>query len=160
MATLQSVRATICRHASRTFPQTPSILSTCRTFYTYKVPTDTPRTELDDGSILIHKKKPEVKITDEAFLPPKLHDWNFKPPRLTKEQIAEARRLREEDPDRWTIPELAKQFGTVSQILRLFVGTPKERAEFVNRKHQERFDRLPYKRKIALVDRQRRKHLW
>jgi hypothetical protein len=71
-----------------------------RGFYTFNTPKDTPRIALEDGSLIIEKHK-TVQIQPDK-LPPLLKQ--FKPSmELTKEQKIEARMLRKEDSDSWTV---------------------------------------------------------
>jgi hypothetical protein len=71
-----------------------------RGFYTFNTPKDTPRIALEDGSLIIEKHK-LIKI-DADNLPPLLKKFNPSIP-LTKEQKIEAKRLRKEDSDSWTV---------------------------------------------------------
>ncbi|KAJ3030521.1 hypothetical protein HDV00_008860 [Rhizophlyctis rosea] len=160
MATVTTVHTIIRRQACRA-TQLPSFNNCAiRTFYTYKIPINAPRVELDDGSILIHKPKPQTLLSDEALLPPLLYDWAEPHKRLTREQITEARRLREEDPDRWTVSELAQRYEIPPKVMKHWVTTPKERREFLQHKEQQKFDRSSTMKKVFLIERERRKSLW
>ncbi|KAJ3293943.1 hypothetical protein HK104_004099 [Borealophlyctis nickersoniae] len=136
-----------------------AIVPSCRTHYTWNVPKDTKRVKLDDGSTLIYRRNPVPQPTSEDELPPLL--WEQPElQKLTQEQIFEARALRKEDPDRWTVSELAKKFNTYEGIIKSLVRAPPERAAWVEKKEQMHFDELPWRKKARLVNRQRRKALW
>ncbi|KAJ3050679.1 hypothetical protein HK097_008332 [Rhizophlyctis rosea] len=140
-------------------PTIPNRTTSRTSYYTFNVPSDTPRTELDDGSILIARHKPTT-ILPESYLPPRLDRYAESIPPLTKEQKEEIRRLRTEDPDRWTVSELAKEFETLPLYVVRCCAAPRERIEFVQKKDQERFDELPFRRKLTHIQRLRRRALW
>ncbi|KAJ3311180.1 NEDD8-activating enzyme E1 regulatory subunit [Blyttiomyces sp. JEL0837] len=126
--------------------------STKRSFYTWHIPKAAPRTKLDDGSVLIDIRKPFDTITKESELPPRLRTY---PKRswLSPEQIAEARQLRTEDPDTWTVQALARKYNTFPGFIMRIADCPPERKEMLQRQRQESFDRLPISKKVTLIDR-------
>ncbi|KAJ3214765.1 hypothetical protein HDU67_001210 [Dinochytrium kinnereticum] len=127
-------------------------------FYTWHIPKDTKRIKLDDGSTLIFKRKEAPTPTVET-LPPRLREY---PQRsiLTKEQIAEARRLRNEDPDTWTIQQLARRYNTFPGFIMRIAPIPEHRRQFLAKQREDEFNRLTISKKMTLIDRMRRKALW
>ncbi|TPX55314.1 hypothetical protein PhCBS80983_g05408 [Powellomyces hirtus] len=146
-----------------------------RTFYTWNIPTTTPRVILSDGSTLIHRhnnynsnnnKTPASSSTSttatsdlEARLPPRLRPYR---PRsvLTAEQIAELKSLRSEDPDTWTVVQLARKFDVAPTFVMRVAPPPKERVEVVKALERKRFEGLSIGKKMRAVDRIRRKATW
>ncbi|KAI8914016.1 mitochondrial ribosomal protein subunit L20-domain-containing protein [Powellomyces hirtus] len=154
-----------------------------RTFYTWNIPTTTPRVILSDGSTLIHRhnnvnsnnnsnnnknnnKTPTSSSTSttatsdlEARLPPRLRPYR---PRsvLTAEQIAELKSLRTEDPDTWTVVQLARKFDVAPTFVMRVAPPPKERVEVVKALERKRFEGLSIGKKMRAVDRIRRKATW
>jgi hypothetical protein len=73
--------------------------------------------------------------------------------------VAEIRRLRAADPDTWTRVKLAERFGC-SQFFVGLVAKNKDKAEKVERAHEEMRNRWGVRRREAREDRVRRKSLW
>ncbi|KND02122.1 uncharacterized protein SPPG_02616 [Spizellomyces punctatus DAOM BR117] len=131
----------------------------CRSFYTWNIPTDTPRVVLDDGSTLIHRHAAPVKPSSEKDLPPRLRTY---PKRswLTQQQIEEARTLRQEDPDTWTVQELARKYNSYPGFIMRIAPCPKDRKDMLKKQAETEFENLPLGKKKTRIDRIRRKALW
>eukprot|EP00842_Homolaphlyctis_polyrhiza_P000942 jgi/Hompol1/1849/HPOL_005024-RA len=128
--------------------------ATVRSFYTFNVPTDTPRIQLDDGSKLVFLQRLEP-----AQLPPRVRTF---PERamLSSEQINRMRELRESDPDSWTVLRLAREFNTFPGFVMMVTRCPKERVDFLLEKAQQDFDAISISKKLRAINRLRRKELW
>ncbi|KAJ3109506.1 hypothetical protein HDU97_005163 [Phlyctochytrium planicorne] len=129
-----------------------------RSFYTWYTPKDTKRVRLDDGSTLIYKHK-ETPVPTPETLPPRLREYRQRSI-LTKEQIAEARALRTEDPDRWTVQELARKYDTFPAFIMKIAPIPESRKQYLKRKQEDDFNKLSISKKQTIIDRLRRKSLW
>ncbi|KAI8815926.1 mitochondrial ribosomal protein subunit L20-domain-containing protein [Fimicolochytrium jonesii] len=141
-------------------------ISALRTFYSWNVPADTPRTTLDDGSVLIqrHHKAPAPQVLPASTLnnlPPAL-----RPPHpassteITAAQLAELQKLRREDPDTWTVTQLARKFNVPPALVMREAKCPPARKRMIVATERERFERMSIARKVRAVDRIRRKALW
>ncbi|KAI8838405.1 hypothetical protein BC829DRAFT_447409 [Chytridium lagenaria] len=79
---------------------------------------------------------------------------------MSKEQIEEARRLRTEDPDTWTVQQLARKYNTFPAFILRIAPMPQQRREFLERQKEDSFNKLSISKKQTLIDRMRRKALW
>ncbi|KAI8800602.1 hypothetical protein BJ742DRAFT_780216 [Cladochytrium replicatum] len=93
-------------------PRCPTSLPLSRplsaSFYTWSIPKDTPRIQLEDGSTLIYRRNEpagnsETGGVDESLLPPRLRKSYPTRAWLSSEQTATMAKLRQEDPDTWTV---------------------------------------------------------
>ncbi len=76
---------------------------------------------LEDGCVLYTHEEAPISI------PPPVSTYS----RLTPEQIEEVRRLRSEDPNKWTQQALAKQFNIHGAFVARIAPAPKERFAFL-----------------------------
>ena len=141
-----------------------------RSFYTYNVPkTGARQIELQDGSKLIFRnpvskreslqQSEQDESEEDTILPPKVRTF---PKRsvLTPDQISEMRRLREKDPDTWTISQLCKRFNTFPGFVMRVTQCPVDRKNMLDAKRQAEFDDMEVKHKLRAINRIRRKDLW
>jgi hypothetical protein len=158
----ETVQSTLCRSA-------PSLLlQTREKHYSRDIPANTPRHELDDGSLFIHRIMPAGTNADgsETSLPPALVGrWEKKFPhdtRLAREQVQEMKDLRQSDPDTWTVMALAKKFQVPPTVVMQLAGLHplSERRVKVQQEEDDRFSRLRLTKKVTIVDRIRRKAKW
>ncbi|KAI8620136.1 hypothetical protein BC830DRAFT_1164794 [Chytriomyces sp. MP71] len=140
--------------------------SLMRSFYTWNVPTDTPRVTLDDGSVLISRAKAAVPVASSlpnaAALPPRVRSFPARS-KMTAEQEEECIRLRTEQPDVWTVSALCKRYNTYpGKVLELTAEAMKNspRKQMLANQEKKRFDSLPISKKVTIIDRYRRKALW
>jgi hypothetical protein len=143
--------------------QRTSVLRRIALCYSKDIPKDTPRIKLDDGSHLIYRQsivtpQPET----EADLPPLVHKPKKSTDRiyLSFSEIAEARALRNNDPDRWTVGKLAKRFSCTNETIQMYAPAPKIRKEAVQDEKNRLFDNSPWIKKVRLINRMRRRALW
>ncbi|KAJ4311303.1 hypothetical protein N0V94_008021 [Neodidymelliopsis sp. IMI 364377] len=94
-----------------------------------------------------------------ARLPPPVRTPYEKKYHLDEAQIAEIRKLRLGDPDKWTRVKLAEKFGC-SQFFVGMVAKAPEKAERVALEHEAARQKWGVRRKMAREDRERRKVLW
>ncbi|KAJ3411946.1 NEDD8-activating enzyme E1 regulatory subunit [Chytridiales sp. JEL 0842] len=132
-----------------------------RSFYTWHLPKDSKRCKLDDGSLFIHRKLPNStdQVSTESSLPPRLRSYPQRS-KLTESQIQEARMLRQQDPDTWTVSELAKKYNTFPGFIMSIAPCPKGRKAYIEQQKREQFESLPLSKKVTMIDRARRKALW
>lgn len=136
--------------------------------YSRDIPRHTPRHELDDGSLFIHRHAPQRATLPDGSpmpLPPALKTrWEKFPhdTRLTKDQVAELRVLRYSDPDQWTAKALAEKFQVPpTVVMQLAPLHPlSDRRTKLRDEEDERFERLRLTKKVTIVDRIRRKARW
>ncbi|KAI9199873.1 uncharacterized protein BJ171DRAFT_517233 [Polychytrium aggregatum] len=137
-----------------------------RSFYSWNIPTNTPRVALDDGSLLIHRKAPTptpVQVfRSESQLPPLARPNKVERPHraLTPAEVREAQTLRHNDPDSWCVEYLAERYNTSAEEIMEKVKAPKIRKEFLVEREVEQFERLGISKKKAIIERIRRKSLW
>jgi Mitochondrial ribosomal protein subunit L20 len=131
------------------------LASPLRTFYTQNIPSTTPRTLLDDGSVLIAKHSPATPST----LPPLIRTHTARS-NLSSEEIKEIRTLRQTDGDTWTVLNLARKFDTSPGLIMQVSKCPAERKEMLKEQAMEAFSRLSIGKKKRAIDRVRRKELW
>ena len=162
-----------CQYIPVHHPSTTATTTFTRSFYTWNIPKDTPRSKLDDGSTLIHRRhnlSPNVSTAntldsaasssltfDESKLPPRLRSW---PDRsiLSKDQIMEARNLRNSNPDVWTVSKLAKRYNTFPAFILKIAPFPPERKRLLQSLEEDTFNKLSISKKVTMIDRLRRKH--
>ncbi|KAI8588146.1 mitochondrial ribosomal protein subunit L20-domain-containing protein [Geranomyces variabilis] len=176
-AALSTSPASAAAAASTSIPRS---LLAIRTFYTWNIPTTTPRTTLDDGSQLIHRTQPTTTTPSPSSsssssqqnpqpsiesLPPRLRPYRQRST-LTAEQISTLCSLRSSDPDTWTVVQLARRFDVAPAfVMRVTnAGGDKEairaRRKVVEEQEARRFEGLSVGKKMRAVDRIRRKALW
>ncbi|KXS09706.1 hypothetical protein M427DRAFT_63610 [Gonapodya prolifera JEL478] len=165
--------ATFVRNPASIFP-IPAVLSNIppsfsqlrpKHHYSRDIPADTPRVTLPDGSLFIHRKHPVEPITDFSQLPPALPSrWRKYDASvvLTGDQVAEMRRLRQSDPDTWTVGALSKKFGVPPpKVLALAPLPPgSERRTKVENERDRQFINSTFHRQVAILDRIRKKERW
>lgn len=78
---------------------------------------------------------------------------------LDASAIAEIRKLRLGDPEKWTRVKLAEKFGCSQFFVGMLVKVP-EKAERVSREHAAAREKWGKRRTMAREDRERRKVLW
>ncbi|KAF2175678.1 hypothetical protein K469DRAFT_56180 [Zopfia rhizophila CBS 207.26] len=111
--------------------------------------------------------QPGTPLSTSSFLPPKpssslppaVRQQYDKKYHLKDKDIEEIRRLRLEDPDKWTRVRLAEKFGCSQFFVGMVVKAP-EKAERVERDHQKSRNRWGQRRRIAREDRVRRRESW
>ena len=130
-----------------------------RPFHTFKPSSIINRiVNLDDGSI-VEFLKPQRHATLKEELPPRVRTF---PTRsiLSKENIAEMKRLRQDDPHTNTVLQLAKKFNTFPGFVLKNTKCPLERKVQLEREAARDFEVLPLSKKKRGLDRLRRKALW
>ncbi|KAJ3139772.1 tRNA(adenine34) deaminase [Physocladia obscura] len=135
-----------------------------RSFYTWHTPKDTPRVSLDDGSVFISRQKkanPVIaaaatavlastgskKAALDAVLPPRLRTYPARSP-MSREQEAECKKLRLENPDVWTVQALTRKYDTYpGRILALTADSMRgsARKRMLQDQEKAQFDALPIK---------------
>ena len=110
---------------------------------------------------------PGTPLSSPSFLPPKPSASLPAPVRapyekkyhLDEAQIAEIRKLRLGDPEKWTRVKLAEKFGCSQFFVGMVVKVP-EKAARVEAEHQSARERWGKRRREAREERERRKVLW
>lgn len=103
---------------------------------------------------------------DSDSLPPVLFDVSHKIPskRVSDQEIAEMRRLRAQNPKKWTSGMLAKKFGCTRHFVRMFAGLSKEekRKALAKRDAEHGANRAKWgeKRLLQKEIRTKRKEFW
>ena len=95
----------------------------------------------------------------KAGLPEAVREPYEKRYHLGEGEIAEMRRLRAGDPEKWTRVRLAERFGC-SQFFVGLVAKNAEKAARVEKGHEEARMKWGVRRRTAREDRGRRKELW
>lgn len=119
-------------------------------------------TILDPASPLL---RPPAKVENER-LPPLLRPSAYvkEPPRVTPEQILEIRRLRREDPEKYSRSRLAEMFNcTTHFVAQVAALPPTQRKQFWKRQEQEHEEIRERwgKRKSLIMDiRKKRRAFW
>ncbi|KAI9016955.1 mitochondrial ribosomal protein subunit L20-domain-containing protein [Gaertneriomyces semiglobifer] len=133
-----------------------------RSFYSFNTPTDTPRIQLDDGSKLIFRRaenQAAKKTTESARLPPLLK--KLQPTvTLTPEKEDKIRTLRTEDPDTWTVQQLARKFNVHATTIMRIVKCPQDRREMLKQEQDRQWEALAPGQKKVKIDRMMRKAMW
>lgn len=129
-----------------------------RSFYTKHHKLE-PIIKLEDGSRLISKVFSGETVASEELLPPRVRNY---PKRsiLSKEQIKEMKDMRRQDPDRFTVLQLAKKFNTFPGFVLKHTQISPERKEKLELEEMVRFENLKLSDKKRMIDRMRRKALW
>lgn len=136
------------------------LFSVCRnrlfyTFYGEKESSFQAVQTLKDGSVLYQQKLPEP-ATD---LPPRVRE--FKPrQKLSATQIEEMKTLRLQDPDIYTVKQLAKKYNVLPSFVLKHTICPEERKLKLQKEEALKFEQLPISKKVRAIDRIRRKALW
>lgn len=145
-----------------------------RTHHSANVPTDTPRIQLDDGSVFIHRFHPESDLPlNSTQLPPQINKNQVIPEKLsespsgasehlkaTQDMVEEMRRLRHQDPDYYTVSVLAKKFNVSKLFVLNAVPAPKERKAKVQRDDERYWESLSVVKKVRVLNRIKRKEMW
>lgn len=148
-----------------------------RSFYTPVVPKGTPRLILEDGSILIFKKKQEhnhpllsstpqeststnLSSANESLLPPPTQSRSSSYASLTPSQISRMKALRASDPDAYTVLTLAREFHVHPTTVLKHTSCSVERKQRLERQAEEDLLNSSVTRQMRLIDRMRRKALW
>ncbi|KAI8379436.1 mitochondrial ribosomal protein subunit L20-domain-containing protein [Radiomyces spectabilis] len=111
---------------------------------------------LKDGSVFI-TRQPPVQPQVQATAPPLRAPYE-KQRHLTEDQIAEMRRLRNQDPAKWTRKALAKKFNCSDLFVSIVAPTTKRStnaAAVVDTSSEQ-----GYRRQLIAKNRQRRRELW
>ena len=95
-----------------------------------------------------------------AHLPPSVRERSEKKYHLGEQDIKEIRRLRTEDPNKWTQNKLAEKFQCSQFFIGMVSKAPKERLEWAQRELGKVKARWGQKRRQAREDRQKRRELW
>lgn len=132
--------------------------------YSRDIRKDTPRHELDDGSLFIHRNKPTEQVPVDS-LPAIRGRWEKRFPqdsRLSPEQVKEMRELRASDPDTWTAMALAKKYQVPPTVVMGLAPLHPLSERRVRLRDEEdlAFSRLRLNKKVTIVDRIRRKAKW
>jgi hypothetical protein len=145
-----------------------------RTHHSANVPTDTPRITLDDGSMFIHRYRPEPELpVNSPQLPPQINKNQVLPENLsespsgpsqhlkaTQDMVEEMRRLRHQDPDYYTVSVLAKKFNVSKLFILNAIPAPKERKTKVQRDDERYWESLSVVKKVRVLNRIKRKEMW
>ncbi|KAI9016030.1 hypothetical protein DFJ74DRAFT_679232 [Hyaloraphidium curvatum] len=131
--------------------------------YSRDIPPNTPRHELDDGSLFIHRNPAPAPL---AELPPPLPTrWGRRfsyTKRLSREEVDKMRQMRLEDAVSWTATKLAKKFDVpptvVMQLAPLGREHPQRKAHVT--RQDRAFEHASMVRKATILDRIRRKAKW
>lgn len=109
--------------------------------------------------------RPPSKVKDVP-LPPLLRPSAYvkEPPRVTREQIEEIKRLRREDPEKYSRSKLADMFNTTSHFISLIAALKTtKRKEFYQKReaeHQAIREQWGDKKSLAVDIRKRRREFW
>lgn len=114
-------------------------------------PVAAPGTPLSTGSYL--PPRPSAALPAPVRTP---YDKKY---HLDEAQIAEIRRLRLGDPDKWTRVKLAEKFGCSQFFVGMVVKVP-EKAARVSQEHEAAREKWGKRRREAREERERRKVLW
>ena len=93
-------------------------------------------------------------------LPPSIRERPEKKYHLREKEIEEIRRLRTEDPNKWTQNKLAEKFQCSQFFIGMVSKAPKERLERAEKELEKVKERWGKKRRYARDDRQKRRELW
>ncbi|KAL8823402.1 MAG: hypothetical protein Q9191_005887 [Dirinaria sp. TL-2023a] len=93
-------------------------------------------------------------------LPPAIRQPAEKAYHLREQDIEEIRRLRTQDPNKWTQNKLAKQFECAPFFIGMVCRAPKERVERQKAALEQVKEKWGRKRREAREDRQKRRELW
>jgi hypothetical protein len=99
------------------------------------------------------------RIPDDAPLPPPISAPYLPATALTQEQVEEVRRLRREQPFKWSLRKLAKKFQCSYRLIAA-IQISKEANEKEIEDMEKIKDRWSERRSKARVDRARRRELW
>ena len=148
--------------------------------YSVDVPEDTPREELPDGSVLIHRhhasmaakttelsqlleesssSPPSPPSPSPLSLPPKLTDKPHKS-YLTRSQITEIRTLRAQDTAKWTVSALSRKYNIAPLFVARISKTSDERKEQLARETEDQWKQWGVPKKAWRLERLRRRELW
>ncbi|UNI21185.1 hypothetical protein JDV02_007197 [Purpureocillium takamizusanense] len=94
---------------------------------------------------------------EDGDLPPAMR-YPRRQPRynLKKEDIAEIKRLREEDPIKWSVGQLSKKFDCSPIFVRMVAPAPAEHLDYLKAKLERKMTRWGPKKTQAREDRRRR----
>lgn len=136
--------------------------SVYHTPFKFLPPTD-PRRRANLSSLFASDPAAAAKpTTTETKLPPALNVPSRGPsPRyhLTKDDVAEIRRLRNEDPARWSVNALARKFDCSETFITICTPAPREHKERLAKRLEAVKDRWGSIRTKAREDRARRKEM-
>lgn len=110
--------------------------------------------------------RPPTKAKGTERLPPLLRPSAYvkEPPRISPQKIAEIRRLREENPEKYTRSVLADKFNTTSNFVALVAAmSPKERRVAWRKReqeHQKNRDSWGDRKSLAVEIRKKRREFW
>ena len=93
-------------------------------------------------------------------LPPAIREPPEKKYHLREKEIEEIRRLRTEDPNKWTQNKLAEKFECSQFFIGMVSKAPKERIEKAKKELEEVKEKWGQRRRYAREDRQKRRELW
>ena len=93
-------------------------------------------------------------------LPPSIRERSEKKYHLREKEIEEIRRLRTQDPNKWTQNKLAEKFQCSQFFIGMISKAPKERLVRAQKELEKVKDRWGQKRRHAREDRQKRRELW
>ncbi|CAG8565006.1 5642_t:CDS:1 [Acaulospora colombiana] len=117
--------------------------------------------KLDDGSLFI-SRVPLVprKITMDQLPPPLRPVSELKKRQHTEEQKEEMRRLRWQDPRKYTCAVLSKMFDCPSLMVARFAPLPPVRMEILKASKEIAYSKMGWKKRIVKMERARRRALW
>ncbi|EFY85459.1 60S ribosomal protein L20 [Metarhizium acridum CQMa 102] len=103
---------------------------------------------------------PNAQPLAEADLPPKMR-YKHRNPRynLQEEDVAEMRRLRAEDPIKWSVGKLAQRFDCSEVFVKMAAPAPQEHLEWLKGKLERKAARWGPRKTQAREDRKRRADL-
>ncbi|RKO90804.1 hypothetical protein BDK51DRAFT_29066 [Blyttiomyces helicus] len=145
-----------------------AVLPSPRSYYTWDVPTNTPRVTLDDGSTLIHRYLPTANLPSlgagkpggKPKLPPMTRPQSYLYSDPSPREIEEIRKLRTADPDTWTVGALAKKYKVCAEHVMQIAPAPEARTLWVEKQAAEQWLASSPARKLRVVQRIRRRERW
>ncbi|KAK9382409.1 mitochondrial 54S ribosomal protein mL58 [Kockiozyma suomiensis] len=118
-------------------------------------PFDTP-----DIFLPLHERRKIETAPSMEVLPPPLRAVVPKKYHLSEKQIDEIRRLRDEDPNRWTRKVLAEKYGCSDFFIALVSRAPKERLDEMDRRLDVIKSRWGMYKRNARLQRQKKREIW
>lgn len=99
-------------------------------------------------------------VDSERRLPPPVHEPYEKKYHLKQEEIEEIRRLRYEDPFKWTRKVLAEKFGCTEFFVGIIAQASQKRKEWSTRLSEQTKEKWGKRRTYAREERTKRREMW
>ncbi|KAJ2160568.1 hypothetical protein GGF46_002164 [Coemansia sp. RSA 552] len=116
---------------------------------------------LEDNSVFVSRVPETPPEISRADLPPRVRPHKPVPSkRLPKDKIQSLIKLRNEDPVRWTVSKLAKEFGVAPTAVLKLAPSPGWRQREVQLEADRAWEQLGYKKRLKRINRIRRRLLW